>query len=80
MMLGGGMLFGLIFIVGLALLAVWLFRSLSGTGPNPFQTSVSGAHADSKRPAIRILEERFARGEIDTQEFEEKRKELLSHA
>jgi putative membrane protein len=80
MMLGGGMLLGWVFIAAIVVLALWLFRSSSGAGRNPFQTSVPEAHPDSKTPAMRILEERFARGEIDTQEFETRKKELLGHA
>lgn len=56
----------LLFWAGVILLVVWGVKSLSG--------------GDSRRPdgsrALQILEERFARGEIDRQEFEERRRAL----
>lgn len=72
---GGNMLFGSIMMIlfwgGLILLIVlaarWLGgRPSQGAGPQP-----------SGKRALDILQERFARGEIDEEEFEE-RKSLLS--
>lgn len=71
----GHMIFGtlmmLVFWGGLILLIFlavrWFGRSSSETGER----------APSTKSALRILEERFARGEIDKAEFEE-RKRLLS--
>jgi putative membrane protein len=48
--------------VGVVLVVIWAVRALSGGGPG--------------RAAIRILEERFARGEIDRDEFEQRRSAL----
>ena len=66
-----GMIFMMIFwvlvIVGLVFLIKWLI-----------QTTSSGKAAEQKGSrAIEILEERYARGEIDKAEFETKKKDLL---
>ena len=63
----GGWLGGLwmvLFWVGVVLLIVWAIRGLSTV-----QSPVG-------RSALDILEERFARGEIDTTELVERRREL----
>jgi putative membrane protein len=68
LMFGGGLVM-LLFWGGLILLVVLLVRWLGGVSPP----------AGSERPgqsALAILEERFARGEIDQQEFENRRKIL----
>jgi putative membrane protein len=68
---GFGMIFGplamIVFIVIAALIAAWILRAL-GLG---WQSSVQG-----KSP-LDLLKERFARGEIDRKEYEQ-RKQLLS--
>jgi putative membrane protein len=74
MMWGFGMIFGpLFFILVLALLiavAVLLVRWLAG----PWQ---GASHSVSPgRTPLDILKERFARGEIDKDEFEERRRTL----
>lgn len=53
-------------VVVVVLLVRWLGGSGSGGAP----------HAPSGRTALDILKERYARGEIDTQEFEERRRAL----
>ena len=59
----------ILIIVGLILLIKWLVQSTkTEPGPSARQTS----------SALEILKERYARGEIDKQEFEEKKKDLLS--
>ncbi|MGZ8785678.1 MAG: SHOCT domain-containing protein [Acidimicrobiia bacterium] len=63
----GGWLGGLamlLFWVGAVVLIVWAVRGLSA------KQSPGG------RSALDILEERFARGEIDAAEFSERRREL----
>lgn len=64
---GFGMLWVTLFWVGLILLVVWAVRQFSGdrTGRNT-----------SKDRAMQILEERYAHGEIDRDEFEEHRRTL----
>ncbi len=64
----GGWLGGLwmvLFWVGVVLLIVWAVRS----------STVAG-QPRKERSAIEILEERYARGEIDAAEFGERRREL----
>jgi len=51
-------------ILGIAVLARWLFAGYLGAG-----------HSLSKR-SVDILEERYARGEIKRNEFESKKREL----
>ena len=63
-------------LVGLVAVVMWLVRMLNHGSPYPFH----GEGVPSGRPgqgrALEILAERFARGEIDKAEFEEKRKLL----
>lgn len=58
----------MVFWIGLILLIVWAVRSLSGEG--------HGQASDDRSRALQILEERYARGEIDRDEFEERRSTL----
>lgn len=64
-----GGIFSLIFwilaIVGMVFLIKWLIHMSKGH-----------SEAQSGSRAIEILKERYARGEIDKQEFEEKKKDL----
>jgi putative membrane protein len=67
---GGGfwMLGGFLLVIGVIVLVVWAASAVS-RGGRPWQ--------DSSRPMpIEILRERFARGEITEQEFEQARKVL----
>ena len=69
---GGGPGFGLIgmvlwwvlIVLGIVLLAKWLFSG-----------GLGGGRASGDR-ALEILKERYARGDIDKQEFEEKKQDL----
>jgi putative membrane protein len=75
-MMAGGMLFGWIFLIGIAVLVVWLVRSSAGRPHGPAGRGSPQSRPDAKRSAMEILEERFARGEINKPEFEERRDEL----
>jgi putative membrane protein len=67
---GYGMFFGplvmILLVVAVVLAAVWMLRVLTGT---------RAAQKDDS--ALDTLKERFARGEIDRTEFEDRRKTLL---
>jgi putative membrane protein len=60
-----GMIWMLVFWVGLIFLVVWVIRQFS-----------NGSRPRSERHALDILKERFARGEIESTEFEERRRAL----
>lgn len=62
-------IFWILIIIGLVLLIKWLLQSTKAESGRP--------HSNSSR-AIDILRERYAKGEIDKQEFEDKKKDLLS--
>ncbi|MDO8737090.1 MAG: SHOCT domain-containing protein [Thermoleophilia bacterium] len=65
------MVFWAAIIVGIVLLVVWLTRQVAGGH------YVGGSHgAGHTDTAIDILSQRYARGEIDKAEFEEKKKDL----
>lgn len=61
------MIFWILLIVGMVFLIKWLIQSTSRD-----KTSGSGGSR-----ALEILKERYARGEIDKNEFESKKKDLL---
>jgi putative membrane protein len=62
-------IFWVLIIVGLVFFIKWLVQSTKGH-------SIPG-RADTSSRALDILKERYARGEIDKQEFEEKKKDLF---
>jgi putative membrane protein len=70
-MMGSGFGFGIpglgmiIFWGLIILLVVWLARSVSGERPS------------ERKSARQILDERYANGEIDRQEYEQKKQALL---
>ena len=70
MWFGGGWmaLWMLLFWAGVILVVVWGVRAVSGESRGPGRSDQSSA--------LQILEERFARGEIDRDEFEERRSVL----
>ena len=63
---GMGMIFMALFWLGVVALVVWGVRS----------TGETRVRQDSSTRAIEILEQRFARGDIDTDEFQQRRAEL----
>ena len=65
------MLFGLLIVVGVILLAVWaITRFTDGDWPRP------GGPATSPEDPLLILQRRYARGEIDREEYERVRLDL----
>ncbi len=68
-----GFLFMLLLIAGIVLLVVLLLRSMNILG----STSTDSNQTQAKNAVLDILNERFAKGEIDAKEFNE-RKRLLS--
>jgi putative membrane protein len=71
-MFGGGFLW-LLILGSLIIGGVWLVRSSKGGGSSGSQP----AQPQSQSP-IEILEIRYAKGEIDSEEYEEKRRTLES--
>jgi putative membrane protein len=70
MMFGGGLVM-LVFWAGIIVVAVLLLRWLGGIGPGE-------PRHQSRQTALEILQERYARGEIDKQEYEERRRTLIT--
>lgn len=70
----GGHGFGFMWLVWVLLLVgvVWL---IAGVARQPRRGEVQ-----SEKSALAILEERYARGEIDREEFAQKRRDLSSEA
>ena len=62
------LVFWVLVIMGLIFLIKWLIQSTKGE---------SGRLLSNSSRALEILKERYARGDIDKQEFEEKKKDLL---
>lgn len=71
--MGGGIFFGLLMMVGLILLGVVLVRIMGGG-----LRRVDGGGTDRpglaspEAPARRLLDERYARGEVSTEEYQER--------
>lgn len=67
----GGMGFGMILFWGLIVVAIaLLLRAFIGGGV--------AAERRPEKPALDLLKERYARGEIDREEFEQKKRDLAS--
>lgn len=67
-----GPLFMILVLAVLVAAVVLLVRWVGG----PWQGTLPPHHTPASRTAIDILKERFARGEIDKDEFEERRRVL----
>lgn len=59
-------LFWILVILGIVILVKWISGASSGPGPTPART------------ALDILKERYARGEIGREEFEQKKRDIES--
>ena len=71
------MLFGGIFWVALLVLGVWVFLHYT-RGPNQGGGYLPGG--ERGRTALDILEERYARGEIEREEYLQKKQDLTGTA
>lgn len=71
---GGHTLFGGFFMIvawiAIVLFVLWIVRELS-------DKKRTGGNVEGGRTALDYLRERYAKGEIDRKEFEEKKKDLL---
>lgn len=67
---GFGWIFGLLFMVALVAGIVWLVSTIANSGTSP--------STRQEESALDLLKKRYARGEINKQEFEEKKKDLNS--
>jgi putative membrane protein len=63
--------FGLIVLVGVALLAVALIRGYNGGGVNGSAPTRNGDRPSELGEARQILDERYARGDLTTEEYHE---------
>ena len=70
-MIGFGFIFMILFWVGLMLLAIWLVGLLFPSARKP-----ENGRNDSSRPAPEILRERYARGELTTEQYWEMMKTI----
>lgn len=61
-----GSVFWVLFFVGLVFVIAWLARAQGGSGDG----------SSSRDRALDILRERYARGEVDGEEFERMRRQL----
>lgn len=68
------MMFGMVFFWALIIFGVvYLVRGAGGAGFN-----VGGPRQDNHNRALEVLQERYAKGEIDAAEYEEKKRALAS--
>ncbi len=75
---GGGMWLGPIIFIAVTVLVIWLIvmavRAFDGGGGGRVESGPPAGGSGNR--ALDILDERFARGEIDREEYEERRRIL----
>ena len=68
------MIFWVVILIGVVVAVVWLVRSMMTGGP------AAGSHAPPaparRSPGLDVLEERYARGEINRDEYMEKKRDI----
>lgn len=64
-----GMAIGLIFLLILLALVIWLITAMT-------RKNSTGSANDPKSRSLEVLKERYARGEIGTEEYRERMREL----
>ena len=69
--MGWGMGFGWLFWLVIIGLLIWAVKSISD------RPRASQPYRSSSEDALEILKKRFARGEIDEEEFEQRKRRLL---
>ncbi len=67
--MGGGWLFGALIVVGVVLLIVLLVRVLGG---GVSRNTGREQDVQSPRSARQVLDERYARGDLSTEEYQER--------
>jgi putative membrane protein len=68
----GALIIGILFVVAVVAALAWIIVALRRERPHPPSTPpLTGPTAASE--ALRILDERFARGEIDAEEYQGRR-------
>lgn len=70
--MGWGWLFGLLVLVGVILLAVLAVRAFGGGITRGAGGASSPAQSPGRSRAREVLDERYARGEITTEEYRER--------
>jgi len=68
------MVFWVVVLIALVVAVVWLVRSMMTGGP------AAGSHPPPpprRSPGLDVLEERYARGEINRDEYLEKKRDIL---
>ncbi len=75
-----GMILMALFWIAVIVIIVLVVRALArgGWGGNAYQVGPPRAPEERGSPALRILEERYARGEIDQEEFQRRKADLTS--
>ncbi len=70
-MMGFGFIFMILFWIGLMLLAIWLIGLLFPSAKTP-----ENKRSEPSRSAPEILRERYARGELTTEQYQEMMKTI----